>query len=571
MNTIGPIWTALIIRKKVKKIPPFENLRDTLVFLLYGVIIMAAMTATGGIFCKWLSGAISVSAIPPVWIKWWLAHASGALLFSPVIIGWLCDRRIISGKEIFKFAIISVITIIFTILLFFFLKRDFLPFEDMPFILIIPMACISIYYSIRETMTIFSIIVITSMIGTVMGYANPFGQMPFVSFGFMSVSFSLTLLILCAMTQERRDAEKDLRRSIATSRTLLKIPVSVVFLLDRNGICIDVNETVEKRFKKEETSNIIGKSVFEFFTPQVAANRKFHFEQALRDKKMIRFEDEHRGIWNDIVVSPVLDENGEVSNVVVFGFDITERKNAEKALLEAEARFRTLFEKSHDAYLLLSNGVFTDCNEATVNMLKGKREQIIGVSPDKLSPEFQPGGNSSRESALMHIQKTLTSGTNKFEWLHRRFDGTDFWTEVTSTSLFIHGEPVNFVTWRDITERKYREEEIQKTSDRILAQNQILSRLTISPAIVKGEVEKFSQELTELVSISLGIERVSVWLLDENETKLICIDLYEKTPQLHSSGMVLVMEEFHNELDYLKVSKYLDVSLFSSSCRIKVN
>jgi PAS domain S-box-containing protein len=147
--------------------------------------------------------------------------------------------------------------------------------------------------------------------------------------------------------------------------------------------------------------------------------------------------------------------------------DITERKKVELQLKESEEKHRILFMNSPDAYLIISDGVFIDCNQATEKMLKGDRSQIIGKRPSDLSPEFQPDGKKSVESAGEKINDALSSGKSKFEWVHRRFDGSDFFIEVSVAAMVMDGKKVLFTTWRDISERKTTEKELLKLRNAI--------------------------------------------------------------------------------------------------------
>ncbi len=130
------------------------------------------------------------------------------------------------------------------------------------------------------------------------------------------------------------------------------------------------------------------------------------------------------------------------------------RKKAEKRLEKSEERFRKLFAKSHDANLLLIDGVLVDCNEASLEMFRATRDQLIGKSPADFSPDQQPDGQLSAEAAEEHVHEALETGSARFEWIHRRMDGTEFWAEVVTTAMDIDGKKGLFGVWRDISERK---------------------------------------------------------------------------------------------------------------------
>ena len=127
-------------------------------------------------------------------------------------------------------------------------------------------------------------------------------------------------------------------------------------------------------------------------------------------------------------------------------------------LPQSEFEFRSLFEASGDAYFLIADGVVVNCNQALLSMLRAGRDQIIGRSPDEFSPEWQPDGRPSKQAAANKIHEALATGGARFEWVHRRLDGSDFWAEILLTAVPMDGRLRLFVSMRDITDRKRAEE-----------------------------------------------------------------------------------------------------------------
>ena len=128
-------------------------------------------------------------------------------------------------------------------------------------------------------------------------------------------------------------------------------------------------------------------------------------------------------------------------------------------LQESEEKHRILFLNSPDSYLIIRDGIFADCNRAAEVMLRGVRAQIVGQPPERISPEFQPDGLKSTVAAKGRIKSPLNFGNNTFEWVQRRFDGSDFFVEVSIASMQLQGETVLFTTWRDLTDQKNAEQE----------------------------------------------------------------------------------------------------------------
>ncbi len=157
------------------------------------------------------------------------------------------------------------------------------------------------------------------------------------------------------------------------------------------------------------------------------------------------------GIWFSITVYSPCKEY-----FIAMFENITERKRAEESLKSMAVKYRTMFESSSEAFLLKDEKGFIDCNSATLQMFGGiTRDEFIGKHPADLSPPTQPGGEDSMILSKEYIAKAFKDGNIQFEWMHRRYDGTEFPAEVLLTAMELEGKPVLQATVRDITERKW--------------------------------------------------------------------------------------------------------------------
>ena len=159
--------------------------------------------------------------------------------------------------------------------------------------------------------------------------------------------------------------------------------------------------------------------------------------------------------------------NGEVVKVAGNIIDITEYKRSAEKLQESENKYRELFEKSKDAVLIIENGTFIDCNQATVDMLGYKNKvELLQTHPSELSPEKQPDGRASAEKADEMMRTAIEKGGHRFEWDHVRANGDVFPVEVLLTPITIEtGRQILHTVWRDITERKQAEKEIRESQE----------------------------------------------------------------------------------------------------------
>ena len=178
----------------------------------------------------------------------------------------------------------------------------------------------------------------------------------------------------------------------------------------------------------------------------------------------------------------IKDSLGQILCYVGIKRDITEQVQVEKSLRESEKKFRDLFEKSEDALLIIENGKFADCNQATVRMLRYKdKNEILNTYPSVLSPEKQPDGRDSLEKANEMIAIAFEKGSHRFIWEHRRADGEIFPVEILLTAITDDDEEQTLhTTWRDISERVLSEKALQQSNE-LLAQER---KMFIGGAVV---------------------------------------------------------------------------------------
>ena len=167
-------------------------------------------------------------------------------------------------------------------------------------------------------------------------------------------------------------------------------------------------------------------------------------------------------VWELISISPLKLPGGEITRFLSVRVDDTERKQAEEALSRSEVKYRTQFESSTDAIMLLDDTGFFECNEATLETFGCKtQDEFLSKHPGDYSPPTQPGGENSVDLANKRIATAFKDGKSQCEWVHKRLDGTEFPADVTLTRMELDGKHVIQATVRDITERKRAEEKIR--------------------------------------------------------------------------------------------------------------
>ena len=166
---------------------------------------------------------------------------------------------------------------------------------------------------------------------------------------------------------------------------------------------------------------------------------------------------------------------GNLSPLVpVIEREIREAENRHKRreieeLQRAEAiKFRAMIDSSYDAITLFDNDTLIECNATTPKIFRVPDSQsILGASIYSLAPENQADGSSSR----IFFNKAFTAAKQgipqDLECILNRFDGTSFDVELTLTLLTLPEGPRIQATFRDISERKKAEREMQEQMETI--------------------------------------------------------------------------------------------------------
>lgn len=164
----------------------------------------------------------------------------------------------------------------------------------------------------------------------------------------------------------------------------------------------------------------------------------------------------------------------------------------------AESTYRTLYESTSDAVLLLRSERVVNCNAAALRLFGyTDRESFIELQITDVSPDTQTDGRDSSALAQEYIAQALRQGSARFEWMHRRADGSVFEADVWLTAIQLDSQHVVQAVVRDITEAKRAQEELerlvqQRTAD-LQAANEHLQREIAERRRAEDRAEAASQ------------------------------------------------------------------------------
>jgi PAS domain S-box-containing protein len=165
-----------------------------------------------------------------------------------------------------------------------------------------------------------------------------------------------------------------------------------------------------------------------------------------------------------IVSSPVLDRNGRVTAVIEMVDDITEHFRAQQAVADSEARYRTIFETTGTATMIVEE-------DMTISMVNAEFEKESGFSKTEIEgkrrwTEFIHGDDLEQMKAF-HVQRRIDPESVPRIYEIRFRDRGGRIRNVNMTVSLIPGTRKSVASLMDITVRKQAEERL-KESERFL-------------------------------------------------------------------------------------------------------
>jgi len=265
---------------------------------------------------------------------------------------------------------------------------------------------------------------------------------------------------------ERKQSEAALRLSERRFRALTENSRDAVALFAADGTILYGSPSTPQ-ILGYELDEFVGRNAFELIHPDDHAAVTERLTKALatpREHVNVYARVRHKNgkwRWLEGVFTNLLDEPG-VAAIVNNYHDSTERKQAEDALRESEQLFSRAFYESPIGITIsrLADGVYSDANDAFLQMSGFRREELLGHTALEL--------NIVKESKFSELPER--GGVRNAEFTIRTKGGESRHVLMNGQAIHIGAVDYILTLQQDITEQKRAEEELRTVNDRLEAE-----------------------------------------------------------------------------------------------------
>ncbi|MBX7241160.1 MAG: PAS domain S-box protein [Bacteroidia bacterium] len=324
-----------------------------------------------------------------------------------------------------------------------------------------------------------------------------------------------TTLIVFEDITEIKKSHKILEENNALLTSVMNSPNhTIIFSLDKNYCYTSFNENHRKTMNAIWGCEIeVGKNMLEYIRDdQDKEKARKNFDRVFNGESFQiteQYGEAPNRFYYDNAYNPIKDEQGNITGLTVFLFDVTSLKRAEEALLKSQREVNIIFEHSFDAVFLIEEATLSivRCNQKAVSLFEAesKEKMIEYVTFEDFLPE---------NVTISEVKEWLNTGVIwQREVEYTSSSGRHFWGSLNLKKISGLSEMGFFIMKIiDIDERKKAERNlvekqkqleaiIENTYDNIWLTDTECRLLNANSAFKTWVKQKYNIELREGMSM----------------------------------------------------------------------
>src|SRR4051812_7896662 len=269
-------------------------------------------------------------------------------------------------------------------------------------------------------------------------------------------------------TEEELAYERDLLRAL-----LENIPDRIYFK-DTQSRFLRCSKSMANRLGLEEPIEVVGKTDFDFHPPELA--KEFYDDEQkiiatgepLINKLEKQSDTQGKTIWASVTKVPIYNQTGQITGLIGLSRDITQLKETEQALREAEEKYRAIYENAVEGIFQTTlDGHFISANPALARVYGyNSPDELVANLTDIRHQLYVDPARRTEFSGLMKEHGAVSG----FESQIYRKDGQVIW--ISESARTVRDTKGNFLYYEgaveDITSRKLAEIERERAREAAL-------------------------------------------------------------------------------------------------------
>jgi len=279
--------------------------------------------------------------------------------------------------------------------------------------------------------------------------------------GFMEINTDIT---------KRKKAENKLKESEGKLRAIIESSPDAIAVTDLEGKIVDCNQVTLDLYGFSSKEKIIDFNSFDLIAPEDRVIAIKNLEKTF-SKGYIR-NIEYNALTKDghkfpilLSVGLILDSQGKPSAFVGVIKNITKRKMAEEDLKESEIKYRTIFENTGIAFMIIEE-------DMTISLINEEVEKTFGYLKEEVEckkkwTDFVAKKNDIVRMKGYHKLRRENPEAAPKEYEFNAVDKKGDIKDVLVTVSMIPGTKRSIASFLDITDRKKTEKALKKSEEKL--------------------------------------------------------------------------------------------------------